>query len=78
MAPRVDLSVILPAHRGGRNLLVLLPELRQVLASVRAAVEILVVVRDPDPDTGPGGEGERSPTHRATRAWIRWGAARRL
>jgi len=51
MNPSVELSVILPAHKEGRNLAVLLPRLRQVLAEIGVGAEILLVVRARDEET---------------------------
>ena len=51
MNPSVELSVILPAHNEGRNLAVLLPRLRQVLAEIGVGAEILLVVRARDEET---------------------------
>jgi dolichol-phosphate mannosyltransferase len=47
----VELSVILPAHKEGRNLAVLLPKLRGVLAEIGVGAEILVVARVRDEET---------------------------
>jgi len=46
----VDLSVILPAHHEGRNLAVLLPQLREVLDALAIRAEIVVVTGAPDPE----------------------------
>jgi len=46
-----ELSVVLPAHKEGANLLVLLPQLRQELEALGIRAELLVVVRTPDDET---------------------------
>ena len=51
MSTRPQLSVVIPAHDEGPNLRVLLPQLREILDALGASSEILVVVRDEDPDT---------------------------
>jgi hypothetical protein len=51
MDPSVELSVILPAHEECRNLAVLLPRLRQVLAEIGVGAEILLVVHVRDEET---------------------------
>jgi dolichol-phosphate mannosyltransferase len=47
----IDLSVILPAHREGRNLAVLLPQLWHVLGDIGVKAEVLLVVPEEDPLT---------------------------
>jgi dolichol-phosphate mannosyltransferase len=44
------LSVILPAHREGRNLAVLLPQLQDVLAGLGLRAQTIVVTRGRDPE----------------------------
>ena len=51
MAGGVALSVIIPAWQEGPNLVVLLPELREVLDGLGAPWEVLVVTRGADPET---------------------------
>lgn len=46
-----DLSVIIPAHEEGPNLRILLPQLRTILDGLGIQTEVLVVVRDEDPET---------------------------
>jgi len=46
-----DLSVVIPAHNEAPNLRVLLPQLRSILGGLGISSEILVVVRDEDPET---------------------------
>ncbi|MCG6921820.1 MAG: methyltransferase domain-containing protein [Acidobacteria bacterium] len=46
-----DLSVVIPAHNEAANLRVLLPQLRTILDGLGIRSEVLVVVRDDDPDT---------------------------
>ena len=45
-----QLSVILPAHREGRNLAVLLPQLREVLGGLAVPAQIIVVTGSHDPE----------------------------
>jgi len=47
----LDLSVVIPAHNEAPNLRVLLPQLRSILAALGISSEVLVVVRDDDPET---------------------------
>jgi dolichol-phosphate mannosyltransferase len=56
MAARIELSVILPAHREASNLAILLPQIRQLLASLSVVAEILVIVGGPDPDAADTAE----------------------
>ena len=49
--PATDLSVIIPAINEGPNLALLLPELRRVLEALSIRWEILIVVRETDPET---------------------------
>ncbi len=51
MNPGTELSVILPAHQEGPNLVLLLPQLRRVLGEIGVPAEILLVVRIRDQDT---------------------------
>lgn len=51
MSASLDLSVIVPAHNEGRNLQLLLPQLRTILDALCVSSEVLVVVRDDDPET---------------------------
>jgi dolichol-phosphate mannosyltransferase len=53
----LDLSVIVPAHNEGPNLQLLLPQLRAILGGLRIETEVLVVVRDEDPQTRAAVEG---------------------
>ena len=53
----LDLSVILPAHNEGRNLQVLLPQLRSVLQKLGIETEVLVVVRGLDTQTQASVQG---------------------
>jgi dolichol-phosphate mannosyltransferase len=46
-----ELTVVLPAHKEGRNLTLLLPQLREVLATLGVPFEILVVVCERDSST---------------------------
>ena len=47
----LDLSVIVPAHDEGPNLRLLLPQLRAILDGLAVASEVMVVVRETDPET---------------------------
>ena len=47
----LDLSVVIPAHNEAPNLRVLLPQLRSILDDLGIGSEILIVVRDVDPET---------------------------
>jgi glycosyltransferase involved in cell wall biosynthesis len=47
----IGISVIIPAHNEGRNLALLLPELKGVLDELGTAFEILIVCRTVDPET---------------------------
>lgn len=47
----LDLSVIVPAHNEGANLRLLLPQLQAILDGLGVATEVLVVVRETDPET---------------------------
>jgi dolichol-phosphate mannosyltransferase len=47
----VELSVVIPAHDEAPNLRVLLPQLRAIVDGMGAQSEVLVVVRDDDPET---------------------------
>jgi dolichol-phosphate mannosyltransferase len=51
MSTLPDLTVVVPAHREGPNLRVLLPQLRAVLDSLGIRREVLVVVRQEDSET---------------------------
>ena len=51
MSSSPDLSVVIPAHDEGPNLRVLLPQLRRILDEIGVSGEILVVVREDDPET---------------------------
>jgi len=51
MALKVDLSVIIPALNEGPNLALLLPLLRPVLDGLGIRYEILIITREPDPQT---------------------------
>ncbi len=51
MPSDLDLSVVIPAHQEGPNLALLLPQLRQVLDDLVLRSEVLVVVREADPET---------------------------
>lgn len=51
MSSRPELSVVIPAHNEGPNLRILLPQLRTILDEIGVASEILVVVREDDPET---------------------------
>jgi len=53
----LDLSVIVPAHNEGPNLQLLLPQLGAILGGLRIETEVLVVVRDEDPQTRAAVEG---------------------
>ncbi len=55
----LDLSVIVPAHNEGPNLRVLLPQLQAILDGLEIATEILVVVRERDPQTEAAVAGVR-------------------
>ena len=66
----LDLSVILPANNEGRNLQVLLPQLRAVLQELGIGIEVLVEVRGLDTQTQAAVEGglatiirQREPGH---------------
>jgi dolichol-phosphate mannosyltransferase len=47
----IDLSIIIPALNEGRNLALLLPQLRAELKSLGVSWEILIVTREVDPET---------------------------
>jgi dolichol-phosphate mannosyltransferase len=47
----LDLSVVIPAHNEGPNLRLLLPQLGSILDGLGIRSEVLVVVREPDPET---------------------------
>jgi dolichol-phosphate mannosyltransferase len=51
VSARPDLSVVIPAHNEAPNLRVLLPQLRSILDGLGIRSEMLVVVRDDDPET---------------------------
>ena len=51
MSSLPDLSVVIPAHNEAPNLRVLLPQLRSILGGLGIQSEVLVVVRDDDPET---------------------------
>lgn len=51
MSNATDLSIVIPAHNEGKNLALLLPELRQILDGLGLEYEIMVVCRIPDPQT---------------------------
>ncbi len=51
MSSDPDLSVVIPAHNEGPNLRGLLPQLRSILDEIGVSSEILVVVREDDPET---------------------------
>jgi dolichol-phosphate mannosyltransferase len=53
----LDLSVIVPAHNEGPNLQLLLPQLRAILDGIGIESEVLVVVRDEDPQTRAAAAG---------------------
>ena len=57
MTSDLDLSVMLLANNEGRNLQILLPQLRDVLLQLGVATEVLVVVRDLDPLTQAAVQG---------------------
>jgi dolichol-phosphate mannosyltransferase len=47
----LDLTAVIPAHDEGPNLRLLLPQLRSILDGLGIRSEVLVVVRDDDPET---------------------------
>jgi dolichol-phosphate mannosyltransferase len=51
VSARLDLTVIIPAHNEGPNLRVLLPQLWTILNGLGIQSEVLVVVRDIEPQT---------------------------
>jgi dolichol-phosphate mannosyltransferase len=53
----IDLTVVIPAHNEGPNLRVLLPQLRDILGELGIRSEILVVVREGDPETREAARG---------------------
>jgi dolichol-phosphate mannosyltransferase len=53
----LDLTAVIPAHNEGPNLRVLLPQLLSILEGLGIRSEILVVVRDEDPETGEAASG---------------------
>jgi dolichol-phosphate mannosyltransferase len=53
----IDLSVVIPAHNEAPNLRVLLPQLRTILDGLGIRSEVLVVVRDDDPETREAARG---------------------
>ena len=57
MTSGLDLSVMLLANHEGRNLQILLPQLRDVLHQLGVATEVLVVVRDLDAQTQAAVQG---------------------
>ncbi len=57
MSSDLDLSVVIPAHNEGPNLRVLLPQLREILNGFAVRTEVLVVVREADPETQQAAAG---------------------
>ncbi len=57
MSQGPDLSVVIPAHNEAPNLRLLLPQLRTILDELGVASEILVVVREDDPETREAARG---------------------
>jgi dolichol-phosphate mannosyltransferase len=59
VSPPPDLSVVIPAHDEGPNLRILLPQLRAIVDDLGVASEVLVVVREEDPETREAVAGSR-------------------
>lgn len=56
----LDLSVIVPAHDEGPNLRQLLPQLQAILDGLGVTAEVMVVVREADPQTCDAAAGVRA------------------